>query len=192
MNTPTHFLLTAALGKPLKQQGLNPIRSAWWWGSIAPDIPLYLLTLGGWVYYCLILGWDPTEAFRYMFRELFFHNPFWIASHNVLHSPTLLLIGWGWNGGVQGSPWVRWFLSACLLHTLVDIPVHVTDGPLLFFPFNWSFRWRGPVSYWDPRYGGDWFFWVELALNGLLLIYLAWPWLRRGLRGRAQLTEINK
>ncbi|MFQ3583824.1 MAG: hypothetical protein SNJ85_02650 [Cyanobacteriota bacterium] len=40
----------------------------------------------------------------------------------------------------------------------IDTPVHVTDRPLVFFPFNWSYRWRGPVSYWDPRYGGDWFF----------------------------------
>ncbi|MEN9226406.1 MAG: hypothetical protein Q6L60_00910 [Thermostichus sp. HHBFW_bins_43] len=115
MNTSTHFLLTTALGRLLKQQGLRPIRSTWWWGSPVPDIPLYLLTLGGWVYSCLVLDWDPTEALRYMFRQLFFQNPFWIASRNIfLHSPIFCIrqpcccSAWVGRGGCRDPGGWNW------------------------------------------------------------------------------------
>jgi hypothetical protein len=59
-----------------------------------------------------------------------------------------------------------------MLHTLIDIPLHVTDGPLLLFPLNWTLRYRSPVSYWDPSfYGREWSIFEHL-LDAVLLIYL--------------------
>jgi hypothetical protein len=74
----------------------------------------------------------------------------------------------------------------CLVHTAVDIPCHVDDGPLLFFPFNWNIRYHSPVSYWDPRHYGTQFAIFELSLDLVLLLYLFVPLLRRRLSKRWQ------
>ncbi|MBW4622371.1 MAG: zinc dependent phospholipase C family protein [Cyanosarcina radialis HA8281-LM2] len=119
-------------------------RPAFLLGSVAPDIPLWVLSGGGIVYYHFILGWDMATASRWMFANLYFHNPFWLACHNLLHAPLLLLLGlalvWPQRCHIGSvSRWLFWFLLACLLHSLVDIFTHADDGPLLFFPLNWQF-----------------------------------------------------
>ncbi len=197
MNTPSHMIITAALAKPFRHNPLplNPannrrfkiLKGALLWGAVAPDVPLYLLTLGGWIYYCLILGWDASDAFRYMFQELFFKDPFWIATHNALHSPILLMFSLGVLWQVhhiykRDVSWLVWFFLACLFHTAVDIPLHVEDGPLLLFPLNWSIRFQSVISYWDPRYYGNQFIWFEIGLDMLLLLYL----------GRDRISELLK
>lgn len=175
MNTPSHLIITAAIQK--RMRGGSILKSAVLWGSVAPDIPLYLLTLGSWIHLCWIRGWEPGLAFRYMFEIQFFRDPVWIVSHNVLHSPTVLGLGLGLIWRLRHripkvAAWLFWFLMACLLHTLIDIPVHVDDGPLLFFPFEWTIRFRSAISYWDPRYYGVQFAIVELGLNLILVIDL--------------------
>ena len=90
MNTPTHFLMTAALRKALPR--LEMVSSAVLLGSIAPDIPLYLLSFGGLFYFHQILGWPLPDAARHIFDTLYFEDPIWIALHNVLHSPLSLLL----------------------------------------------------------------------------------------------------
>lgn len=175
MNTPSHFLITAALDRGLPR--IPIVKSAFLLGSVAPDLPLWLLSLGGAVYYHLILGWSAAETADLMFTELYFHHPFWIISHNLLHAPLVLIVGmalvWQKRRNIGSrSRWLYWFLLACLLHSIVDILTHADDGPLLFFPFNWSFRFHSPVSYWDPRYHGRTFAQFERILDGILLIYL--------------------
>ena len=76
--------------------------------------------------------------------------------------------------------WIFWLAAGCLVHTALDIPTHVTDGPLLLFPFEWSLRFRSPLSYWDSAYFGREFTMFELLLNVALLAYLFGP----GLWGR--------
>lgn len=49
MNLPSHFLMTAGLEKALPRVPM--VKSAFLIGSIAPDIPLWLLSIGGMVYY---------------------------------------------------------------------------------------------------------------------------------------------
>ncbi|HEY9737222.1 MAG TPA: metal-dependent hydrolase [Trichocoleus sp.] len=175
MNTPSHFLMTAALDKALPRVPIH--RQAFLLGSVAPDIALWLLSIGGMVYYRFILGWSSQEAFDVMFDNLYFHNPFWIAAHNLLHAPILLLLGIGlvWrkrrNIG-SSSRFFFWFLLACLLHAGVDILTHVDDGPVLFFPFSWTVRFHSSVSYWDPRHYGREFGLFEAILNSLLILYL--------------------
>lgn len=174
MNTPSHFLMTAAIAKVLPQIPIH--RKAFLIGSVAPDLALWLLTAGGIVYYHLILGWELPETFQLMFRELYFHNPFWIALHNLLHAPLLLMAGivvvWSKRNHSQSiQHWLFWFFVACLFHSVVDILTHANDGPLLLFPLNWSIRFQSPLSYWDPRYHGREFSRFELGLDVLLLFY---------------------
>jgi len=191
MNTPSHFLVNAALGKSLPQKAIA--KSAFLLGSVAPDLPLYLLSIGALIYYHYIKGWTVGQAFRIMFDELYFQNPYWVASHNLLHSPLVLLVYlallWRFRGR-RGSRryWWFWFFAGCLLHTALDIPTHVDDGPLLFFPLEWTIRFQSPVSYWDDRHYGREFSQFEAILDIILLAYLLIPPIFRYLRRRASKT----
>lgn len=185
MNTYSHFLMTAALDKSLPR--IPIVKSAFLLGSIAPDVPLWILSISSISYYHFIRGWNLSDTFKIVFDELYFHNPFWIASHNFLHSPILLLLAlrflWHRRRYI-GSPyrWLFWFGIACLLHTFVDIFTHADDGPLLFFPLEWTIRFPSPISYWDSRYYGREFGTFEHGLDALLLSYLLSPRICRYVR----------
>lgn len=186
MNTPTHFLTVAALDKLLKKK-LTLFHQPLLIGSIAPDIPLYFLCLGAWVYYHFFKGWELGRIFDYVFNDLFFKNPVWITLHNFPHSPLVLIITiasvWSFRDQVgTWQRWIFWFAWGCLLHTALDIPTHVDDGPLLLFPLNWSWRFASPISYWDPRYHGATVARVESALAIVLALYLVIPWVLTQLR----------
>jgi len=204
MNTPTHFLTVAALDKWLQNKWENssgngrghdlqkqfPVfHKALLIGSIAPDIPLYLLCLGAGLYYHYIQGWEFDRIFNYVFNDLFFNNPVWITLHNFPHSPLVLLTAivslWRFrNNRGSWQRWGFWFAWGCLLHTSLDIPTHVDDGPLVFFPLNWTWRYASPISYWDERYYGAEVARMEAFLDALLILYLCIPWLQRKLKSR--------
>jgi hypothetical protein len=178
MNTPSHLIISAALRKVLR---LQPIPTgAFLLGSVAPDLPLFALSIGGLFYFSLVRGWSLEQAANYMFADLFFHDPVWISAHNLLHSPLVLLAMLLLLQPLRrciNSPlrWFWWFALACLLHTLIDIPTHVDDGPLLLWPINWSLRFEAPISYWDTDYFGREFALFEAGLNLVLLGYLLGP-----------------
>ena len=135
------------------------------------------------------MGWSAEATWRHLFDTLYFHNPFWIAAHNALHSPTVLIIClvvlWRFQGLTEAPRrWLLWFFAACLLHSFVDVLTHVDDGPLLFFPFEWTIRFESPVSYWDSRHYGAQFAVFELTLDAFLLAYLCLPPLWRLARAR--------
>jgi hypothetical protein len=182
MQTYSHWLLTAALQRHLKTRSEPNRARALLAGSVVPDLPLALLTLG----YLLDRRYlrphlPDKERCSPTFNHLYFHNRWWIAAHNSLHAPLpvalLLLGGYLW----RRTGWGRrlfWFALGCGLHTAVDIPTHVDDGPVLFFPLNWQYRLPAPVSYWDPQHGGRLFWWLEHLLDLLLVFYLIGQWCR--------------
>lgn len=127
-----------------------------------------------------------------LFGIWFFENPWVIAAQQVFHSPLTLivLIGvafWLWRrNGSSRAGWFFWMFCASMLHSLIDIPLHVDDGPLLLFPLNWELRYYSPISYWDPDYYGNEWFYFEHALDLVLMVYLVWSyrqnlfgWMRR-------------
>ncbi|MEM6692370.1 MAG: hypothetical protein AAF664_23265, partial [Planctomycetota bacterium] len=123
-------------------------------GSVAPDVPLYLLSFGGLIWFRWFEGWDWPEVGRHMYANLFYNDPIWISLHNLLHSPLVLVTVLAFLLSRRPLSECRrsaifWFFASCLLHTLVDIPVHYDDGPLIFWPLNWQYRFASPVSYWD-------------------------------------------
>lgn len=186
MNTPSHFLITAALDKALPRVPI--VKNAFLLGSVAPDLPLWLLSITGITYYRFVKGWSAAATANWMFDHLYFHHPVWIVLHNFLHAPLILLAGlaivWRTRRNIGSrSRWLFWFLLACGFHAAIDILTHVDDGPLLFFPFDWSTRFQSSVSYWDDRYYGREFQQFEIGLNVVLLFYLMGPpmtrWLRR-------------
>lgn len=181
MNTPSHLIINAALHKKNKRGDI--VKSAFLWGSVMPDIPLGILIIGFSIYYQFVLGLSPADVMESVFHQAYFNNPWWIAAHNVLHSPLslgiYLVVLWRFRQqtGSRGHWWF-WFVIGCLVHTIIDIPVHFDDGPLLFWPLNWATRFQSPVSYWDPAHYGIPFTIFEIVLDFGLLAYLFFPRLR--------------
>lgn len=188
MITTTHALMAATAGVALKRRGQQvPLR----WlviGGLAPDVMLYGLSLGYGI--ALYNGWLGSERlFGPLYDALYFTNPFWIVGYNALHAPlmvaALIALGlWLWRRGAAWAALLFWFAIGCAVHTAGDIPTHHNDGPLLLFPFHWSLRFHAPISYWDPRYGGEQFAIFELALTLALIAYLGGPALFRWAQSR--------
>ena len=191
MNTPSHFIINAALRKragPARIPG-----SAFLLGSVLPDLPLWLLWMGLYGYERYVLGDQTMQAMDQHFDTLYFTNPLWITSYNLLHAPLLLLSALAllWRFRLQPATrggWWFWFAAGCLVHSAIDIPTHANDGPLLFFPLEWTTRFHSPISYWDPRHYGRQFTIFELGLDLVLLAYLGIPWVVRRLRARGVAT----
>ncbi|MCA9936149.1 MAG: metal-dependent hydrolase [Ardenticatenaceae bacterium] len=182
MQTYSHFLLTKVLQVRLKKRDASGTTLLL--GSVLPDLPLFLLTIG----YMVNRRWlnpAPAEgAFDAAYDMLYFNNPWWISLHSLLHAPLLILLyaGIGVVALRQGKRWGRpllWFAIGCGLHSLIDIFTHVNDGPLLFFPLNWTYRFPAPVSYWDRRYGAQIFAPIEHAIDALILLWLGVRYFRK-------------
>lgn len=155
------------------------------WGAVTPDIPLTTLSIVSPLYF-RTQGMSLSESMSYIFETLYFQNPWWILAHHLFHAPLLLLLY-----ALVLYPlrrhrvayWLLWCVAGCGLHTFIDILTHYDDGPLVLFPFNWTFRVYS-ISYWDREHGGAWFMWLELALNLVLLGYLIVPWLVKKVKSR--------
>lgn len=194
MKTPSHIIINLAI-KRIK--GLRNARIPWqavFWGSMMPDIPLGVLSLGATFYYRVILGNQSPDLMETILHPLYFNNPFWISAHNLLHAPFILglslAILWRWRtraGKVQH--WLFWFFSSSTIHTGIDILTHYDDGPLIFWPFNGSFRFNSPISYWDPAHFGTEFMIFELLLDAVLVAFLLLPKITSYLNRRKDSTQ---
>jgi hypothetical protein len=181
--TQSHLLVTGFATHRLRRSGVPVRTGAVLWGAVLPDVPLFVLT----AWFFLVPrraapagGWDVFGA---LYDRYFFAEPLWIVAHNTLHAPLILALLFA--AGVvlhrRGSGWgtaASWFAVSAALHTLMDVGTHREDGPLLLFPLDWTFRVRGPVSYWDPRYGGDVFFGLELGLDLIMVAYFVAVYVR--------------
>jgi hypothetical protein len=176
---PTHLVINFAIEKKFGAK-FKLAKSAFLWGSVVPDIPLGLLTIG-YFYYTRYVMAQPVSGMKLgAFEELYFNDPVWIASHNFLHSPTALVIYaiLLWRFVDKVSTRRHWWLSfafGCMVHSAIDILTHYNDGPVLFFPFDWHTRFYSPISYWDKAHYASQFIWVELGINIVLLGYLFLP-----------------
>lgn len=179
MQTPSHMLIAAAAVLPLRRRHLNIPMAAVVVGAALPDLPFFLLTLAGEIYF---RWWAPLPSdgsvMEYLHFTLFYTDPLWIISHNFFHSliiNTLLLAGgWWWmrRGSRRGSI-LFWLAASMLLHVGIDILTHRSDGPLIWFPINWHYRFASPVSYWESAYFGQAFMLFEYTLDAVLAIWLA-------------------
>lgn len=197
MQTYSHLLVTAVVDRQLVRRQVPVHTLALLTGSVLPDIPFFLLTVLGEVYFRWFTTTPTGESpMVYMHFTLFFTDPLWIVSHNFFHAPLILgVLGLAGFAGVQwgqhwGQRWGRvllWFAAGAGLHTLIDIFTHSSDGPLLFFPFNWRYRFPSPVSYWEQDNFGLAFTLVEHLVDVGILVYLFWEWRRR--RQRRSVVE---
>lgn len=199
MQTYSHLLITAVVNEKLKDKGVAVASKALLLGSIAPDIPLILISIG-FIAYTQFFGSATVGDVSFMesYDRHYFTNPYWIAAHNFLHAPLLILLygGIGYWRMKKGNRWGKmlfWFAIGCGLHSTLDILTHVHDGPVLFFPLNWTYRFSSSVSYWDPEHGGSIFAPLEHLMDVGILIYLFRRW-RRGrkkLRGKTAVIPLK-
>lgn len=198
MNTYSHYIITAYLNRRRKQleenggtaaaQGMKlpPVNSkAFLLGSVLPDFMLIFISAAVIGYNRLFSSSEiARENIGYFFSYMYFHDWRIIAAHSMFHAPLIILGLYflGWWGHKRQRPWGQtliWFALACGLHSAIDILTHFDDGPVLFFPFNWSYRFSSPVSYWDPNNYGNIFAPLEHLLDLGLIIYLVRDWRRR-------------
>lgn len=194
MRTLSHLLVTAGLADRLHGRGAPVHLKAFLVGSVLPDLPLALLTVGYLVAHAGPLWRDPalmseTGPLMVAYHALYFNNPWWIAGHNLFHAPfviaALFLMGvLAERRGLRWASALRWLALGLALHSAVDILTHHDDGPLLFFPFDWRYRFPSPLSYWDPARFGRTFTVFEYGLDSLVAVYFAWKGARRWLARR--------
>ena len=192
MQTPSHLLLTGFLANRAQNRSALPL--VWWAllvGSVLPDMPFTILTLLGEAYFYWFaplpgVGDNATlmQIMLYLHFDRFFNDPLWIISHNVFHSLLIngLLIGIGWWAYQRTWRWglaLFWLAASMQFHTVIDIFTHTSDGPLIFFPLNWHYRFASPVSYWESGNFGAYFTIFEYTLDLLLLGYFGWLWWRK-------------
>lgn len=184
MQTPTHFLTTALLNHYLPERDIPKHTTGFLVGAVLPDLPFTLLTVFYEIYYRWVAELPPNpynSIMEYLHFNLFFNDPIWIIGHNTLHSLiiNISLIGVGFLALKHHRRWgviLFWLAVGMLLHTIIDIFTHTSDGPLLFFPLNWTYRFASPVSYWETDHFGQFVMVAEYTVNMAILVYFFVRW----------------
>ena len=182
MQTYSHLLINAALS-------IGFIRNKkFHWkgfclGSILPDLPLYVLSFGMIMVQSQLFFGDQNSFWK-LYDTYFFEHPLWIISYNYLHASfillTIVIVGkWLTKRGVPRTSWIVSFAWGCWIHTLCDIFTHHDDGPLIFFPFDWHYRFISAISYWDKEHFAQIVFPIEHLMDALLLIFITYWLIRR-------------
>lgn len=151
-------------------------------GGLAPDVPLHVLAAGSLVWYAVAQGMTPPETFEHVFGTMFFEDPVWKAANSALHAP-LVLAALAVAGGAAGGPrgrHIRALAAGAAIHAVVDVLTHHSDGPLLWFPVDWSYRFASPVSYWEPEHFGRPMSVLDLGLTVGLGLWAVRRWRRHG------------
>lgn len=190
MQTYSHLIITASLARRLARCGVPVAERALLAGSVLPDAALGALSAGYVLDRRVLRPHLPDKTLcSPTYNDLYFNNPWWIAAHNLLHAPLLILLLGTIGARFREKNWGRrlaWFAVGCGLHALVDIFTHAGDGPVLLFPLEWHKRYRSPVSYWDPAHGGRRFRRIERLVDVALAGYLLFDRRRSGTVGRGQ------
>lgn len=140
MNTPAHVVVNLlCLGRRDQSQILTPVVL----GAVLPDAPMFLF------YFVekVILG----KPERIIWTQSYYQES-WQNLIDLFHSLPLMFVG------LLISVWVHskvggLLFPSMMLHVLGDLPLHHDDAHRHFFPFS-DWRFRSPVSYWDPNYYG--------------------------------------
>lgn len=126
---------------PLRRWPGNVYAPALLVGAVLPDLPFFVLTVAGAIYYRVLAPPPPGGSImEYLHFTLFYTHPLWIASHNFFHSlvidSTLLLVGlWWWKR--RTSRWgmmLFWLALSMILHVTIDLFTHHGDGPMVWLP----------------------------------------------------------
>ncbi len=184
MNTQTHLLVAAAL---FTQPGEYRRNTAAILGAFVPDAAIY----GLW-------AWSKLNAIpeNTVWRELYWQQPWqsYTAFGNSLPLYLIILFAGAivgnrlqarsleiplpaqtaparWRAFLHRQPLAVIFALAAMSHIASDFPVHVVDAHAHLWPLS-DWRFRSPVSYWDPAHYGNWFQPLEVALGVTLAVIM--------------------
>lgn len=122
-------------------------------GAVIPDAPMFIFFL--WEKFVVGHAEDQIWSQSYF-------QPAWQNSFDLFNSLPLIAIAIGISAWRRGLHAVALFASMAA-HCVADLLLHHDDAHRHFLPFS-QWRFRSPVSYWDPRYYGQIFSLVELVL----------------------------
>ena len=183
MKTPTHALIGYGCARLLGWRGR--LRAALIVGAVAPDLPVAIVW--SWIAAAVTLrdGRFHQPAIQVEMDQVYFADSWVSGLHSLLHSPVslaglALLVCLVDRRGAWLRPVGLAFLLGALTHSAADIVSHVTDGPLVLWPLEDTMRLRGPVSHWDPAFGGLWVSALEAVAGAAFLM----AWLIRSARRR--------
>jgi len=177
MITTTHVVVNALAVKipTLKKVISKP--KAFIFGGLAPDMFLYIASIVMFSYYSLTTNLATDEIFDYIYNDLFFNNIYWLIGQNILHAPFVLIgLYFAAKKFKKYKHVLQSFALGAGLHTVIDVFTHHNDGPLVLFPFNLSYRFSSPISYWDPAHYGNILAPIDLTITvvgGLILVILS-------------------
>ncbi len=172
------MLLGFAFSRLLPRAGRR--KSAWITaGAAAPDLPLIVVA-----FLCWVVSGFPLPAtqnvgsFVRLVDRFYFESQSFIAVHQLLHAPgsLLLLALFGVVVARVTGRWFAawfWFLTGAATHAAVDLFTHAGDGVLLFWPFDWSYRFNAGIDQWDMQGAGMVVLSVEIGLFLLIGAFVA-------------------
>lgn len=168
LNTPTHLLMAGALLSRRREPARNWAVVA---GALLPD--LWIFGMYGWLRG--VEGASASEVWRVIYWQepwqslgAFFNSiPIWalvLAIGLAMRSTVIAVVG-----------------AAALIHLAFDLPLHHGDAHMHFWPLT-EWRFRSPLSYWNPAHYGAIIAPLE-ALLGVALTVILWrrfeaAWLR--------------
>ena len=157
MNTPAHVIAGCVL---IPHRPGWPATSALVVGALLPDLPMF----GFYAYQKFVRGRAEAEIWSDNPENLgLYFSDGWQLLFDWFNSLPLAaviavacwLLGWQWGLLCAAS---------AALHMLCDLPLHHEDAHRHFLPFT-DWRFRSPVSYWDPKHYGLIALPVELVLT---------------------------
>jgi hypothetical protein len=166
MNTPTHVVLNSfLLGRGRFARCAWPIA----FGALVPDLSIL-------AFYLYQRFWKDLSE-RAIWSQAYF-LPHWQALFDAFHSLPLIALA-ALVAHQRRSNWLLAGSASMALHVAVDLPLHNEDAHGHFWPLT-SWRFRSPLSYWDPNHYGRWIVALEVAATIAACVAL---W-RRGGRWR--------
>jgi hypothetical protein len=169
--TPAHIVLNAyALGSGRFASFAWPIAL----GAVLPDLPMFL-------FYVYQRGWLSLPE-RMIWTKTYF-LPHWQSFFDAFNSLPLFALGAVLAWRAKRYAWLA-CLASMALHGGADLLVHHEDAHGHFWPLS-AWRFRSPVSYWDPRHHGRVFAVFELASSIAVSAALwrrggSWRWIGGG------------
>jgi hypothetical protein len=168
MNTPTHIVVNGfLLGRARFARCAWPIT----FGALLPDSPIL-------AFYLYERFWKHLAESTIWSQAYFL--PQWQALFDAFHS--LPLIGFAALVALRRKSNRLLACSASMaLHVALDLPFHNEDAHGHFWPLT-SWRFRSPLSYWDPSHHGRWIAAIEftVALASCIVLWRrggTWRWI---------------
>jgi hypothetical protein len=174
MNTPAHIVLnTVALARGRFQRFVWPVAL----GALLPDLPMF-------GFYAYQRGWLGVPE-HVIWSQTYF-LPHWQRFFDAFNSLPLIALAAFFAWRARRPVWVA-CLASMALHCVADLLLHHDDAHGHLWPLA-DWRFRSPVSYWDPRHHGIYFGVLELVASIAASIAL---WRRGALdrRGSARMLR---